>query len=130
MTEAQFNGWLTSMLRRGSRAWKPKNEAKKLARLPYKILNPKTGRMQFGSKCAECGGECLEMDVQMDHIEPVVDPHVGFISWDIKIERMYPEIDGYQALCPECHAKKTKRERDITTERKRNERKAQSKASE
>lgn len=126
-TEAQFNGWLTSMLRRGSRAWKPKNEAKKLARLPEKKRNPKTGRFQFCSTCASCGNWCFEADVEMDHVVPVVDPAVGFVSWDEKIERMYPEIEGYQALCPDCHTAKTKAERAIATERRRNERKAGSK---
>jgi 5-methylcytosine-specific restriction endonuclease McrA len=125
MTEAQFRGWIVAALRDRSRWWKPKQKAKRAARLPKKYPDPKTGRIVFHSTCAGCGEKCPEKDVQMDHIVPIVDPAIGFVSWDVYIERMFIE-DGYQALCPTCHKEKTARERAISTERKRNERKAKS----
>lgn len=49
----------------------------------------------------------------VDHIVPVISPATGFRSWDIVIERMFCELDGFQVLCHECHKKKTADEREI-----------------
>lgn len=124
LTEAGFKQWIIEALRKKSGYWKPAQACKKAARLPDKMVNPATGKLCFASKCAACGKACLEKEVQIDHIEPVVDPHEGFVGWDKYIERMYPEVDGFQALCPDCHKEKTDRERDIATERKRREKAA------
>ena len=59
-------------------------------------------------------------NIVADHIDPVVDPHVGFQGWDVYINRMFIEI-GWQAICYSCHSKKTKKENAIATARKRNE---------
>lgn len=53
-----------------------------------------------------------------DHIDPVIDPAKGFESWDILIQRLFVEREGYQALCHKCHTAKTNEERDIATDRK------------
>jgi len=59
-------------------------------------------------------------NIVADHIFPIVDPLIGFTDWDTWIERAFIERDGYQALCHKCHSTKTKEERRITTERKKN----------
>ena len=46
-------------------------------------------------------------NIQVDHIDPVVDPAKGFENWHTYIERMFCEADGLQVLCRECHQKKT-----------------------
>lgn len=51
-------------------------------------------------------------NVFVDHIEPVVNPETGFVSWDEYIERLFVEEDGLQVLCKECHDKKTKEEKE------------------
>ena len=47
----------------------------------------------------------------VDHIDPVVDPAVGFIDWNTYIDRMFIEAEGYQVLCHKCHTAKTNAER-------------------
>jgi hypothetical protein len=61
-----------------------------------------------------------ETTSSVDHIDPVVDPHTGFVDWNTYIERMFCELTGFQVLCFDCHSKKTSIERSIATERKRN----------
>jgi 5-methylcytosine-specific restriction endonuclease McrA len=46
-------------------------------------------------------------NVHVDHIKPIVDPDVGFVSYDELIERMFCEADNLQVLCTECHTIKT-----------------------
>lgn len=58
----------------------------------------------------------------MDHINPVIDPQIGFQSWDIYISRMFPDESGWQALCDICHKVKTKAEKQtkkLTVKKKR-----------
>jgi len=50
-------------------------------------------------------------NVAVDHIKPIVDPKLGFVSWDDIIRRMFVEEEGLQVLCKECHDKKTADER-------------------
>jgi hypothetical protein len=57
----------------------------------------------------------------VDHIIPVVDPHVGFVDWNEYIERMFCEADNFQVICHDCHEKKCAEEKAISTERKRRE---------
>jgi len=70
-------------------------------------------------RCAGCGGEFIGAKMQADHIEPVV-PLTGFTTWDEVIERLFCEKDNFQALCKECHALKTKEERAIAKEYRKN----------
>jgi len=60
-------------------------------------------------------------DAVVDHINPVVDPHIGFTTWDEYIARMFCEVDGFQVICHDCHEVKCAEEKAISTKRKRNE---------
>ena len=62
-------------------------------------------------KCAMCSEEYVAVDVQVDHINPVVDPAKGFINWDIYIDRIFCEVDKLQVLCRSCHKEKTAEEK-------------------
>jgi hypothetical protein len=57
--------------------------------------------------CAGCGGFFVARDVQVDHIDPVVDPEDGFQDLDVFIDRLYCEAENLQVLCKECHKVKT-----------------------
>ena len=80
--------------------------------------NPRTGKRCKLHKCEECWELFPASGMQADHIEPVV-PLTGFDSWDAVIERLYCEVDGYQALCKECHKEKTKEENRVRRENKK-----------
>jgi 5-methylcytosine-specific restriction endonuclease McrA len=50
-----------------------------------------------------------QKDKKADHVLPVR-PISGWDSWDGVVERLFCEIDGYQALCEACHRLKTNNE--------------------
>ena len=52
-------------------------------------------------------------DAVVDHIEPVVDPLIGFTTWDSYIERMFCEVDNLQVICHDCHEMKCAEEREL-----------------
>lgn len=60
--------------------------------------------------CDECGGRFVRKGVHVDHIDPVVDPKTGFVSWDEYIKRLFVTADKLQILCKKCHKKKTQKE--------------------
>lgn len=51
-------------------------------------------------------------NVHVDHIVPVVDPEVGWTTWDEVIDRLFSELDNLQTLCKSCHDKKTNEEKE------------------
>lgn len=91
--------WVLQKLRRASMAWPPKNEAKKRS-----WIRP------GWHKCEGCGAQTHYKDLQMDHIEPVVDPVIGFVDLDTYVDRLFCGIEGFQGLCPSCHTSKTEAE--------------------
>ena len=109
-TDAKFKGWIVALLRKGTMRFPPRNEALKDARTEKKI-NTKTGRLAQHYKCAGCGGEFTSTNIVADHIEPVVDPVGGFITWDTYITRMFCPKENFQAICKECHDAKSAEER-------------------
>lgn len=123
-TEAQFNSFIKSALRGASLRWRPISDC---------LARARVGRGLY--KCELCnnvvpatlppkeGNKRRIKNIIVDHIHPVIDPSVGFVSWDSVIERMFVEEDKLQAICYSCHTIKTKEERDIGTERRNNERK-------
>lgn len=90
-------------LRKASYRWPPRYEAVKLARV--------------GKGVYQCRGGCKKQlktgEFKVDHINPVVNPRLGFTTWDEYIRRMFCKARGYQVLCKECHDEKTKKENEI-----------------
>ena len=121
-TQARFNSFIKGHLRSLSSRWGPKNSVKSKAR---------TRRGWY--KCAECkqevpatlppkpGNKRRINNAVVDHILPIIDPAVGFTTWDECIERMFVEEEGLQVLCDECHTLKTAGEKQIAKERRSNE---------
>ena len=54
--------------------------------------------------------ELVKGKIELDHIEPVVQPTKGYADWNTYIERLWCAADGYSAICRDCHAEKTARE--------------------
>lgn len=117
-TEARYRSFIISTLRRASNRWAPKNTVKKDARVERGVY--------LCASCKEHVPNSIKVDgkrvnnVFVDHINPVIDPEKGFISWDNFIERMFCEEDNLQVLCKDCHDLKTADERAIAKERKKN----------
>lgn len=74
-------------------------------------VNKATGRLAKHYRCAMCGGLFVAKDVEVDHVEPCVDPATGFVSWDEFIKRLYCSTDNLQVLDKACHKIKTSTER-------------------
>jgi len=109
-TKARINlrHWLTHKLRRLSYQWSPRKEAIKKARVD---------RGKY--RCAICQGEMFgPKDIQLDHIQPVIDPHNGFENWDTYINRLFCEEDGFQVCCKTCHKYKSMMENQIRLQTK------------
>ena len=109
-TEGRLNAFITAVLRAGHQRWPFKYEIKNAAKLGKKV-NPATNRVAEFYHCAGCGGEFTNKDVEVDHIIPVVDQSVGFVSWDLYISRLFAPRSNYQVLCTTCHKAKSKKEK-------------------
>lgn len=48
--------------------------------------------------------------VVIDHIQPVVDPKVGFVDLNTYFKRLWCDRSSLQKICGECHRKKTNAE--------------------
>jgi 5-methylcytosine-specific restriction endonuclease McrA len=116
-TDARLKAFIISALRAGSRRYPPKFETLNEAKTEKKI-NTLSGRLAQHYKCAKCKEEFPASLVQVDHKNPVVDPKTGFVSWDVYIKRMFCEKKNLQVLCKECHAIKTKKEKQISNAHK------------
>lgn len=117
MTEAEFTTFVKNQLRAATRKWLPIVQTLKDARVdrgwykcnvckdvvPVSIL--KNGKRVKG--------------VQVDHISPIVDPQVGFTTWDEFINRLFSERDNLQLICSPCHDVKSKAEATVARERRR-----------
>ena len=115
-TDARFKSFIKSLLRAGTMRWGPKYDAIKLA-FVKRAINKKTGKLCKLHKCASCSDLFPQSAVKVDHILPVVDPKVGFTTWDSYIARMFCEVENFQVLCVYCHDKKTKSERAVSKKR-------------
>jgi len=91
--------FLIQTLRRASYRWPSRNAVLKRARV---------ARGQY--QCELCKAIVDRHNIKMDHIDPVVDPAVGWVSLDVFADRLLCEESGFQAICLECHSVKTKGE--------------------
>lgn len=61
-------------------------------------------------RCMKCKG--LHEKIQIDHIEPAIDPKTGWIGYDSFINRLlFCSVDNLMPLCASCHKKKTNKEK-------------------
>jgi 5-methylcytosine-specific restriction endonuclease McrA len=109
-TPGRKKAFIISVLRGGTRRYPPKYLTLNLAKTDKKI-NSKTKRLAQHYLCNMCNQEHTAKDVQVDHIEPIVDPVKGFQTWDIFIDRLFCSADNLQVLCKPCHLIKTQLEK-------------------
>jgi hypothetical protein len=111
-TEARFRSFIVSALRSATGRWGPKQLCIKNARVErgkYKCEG--CGNIGPATLPPKKGNKRRIKNIVADHIDPIV-PVTGFISYDSWIERCFVEVDKFQALCHECHTKKSNEERE------------------
>lgn len=96
MTKFILQRFLFAGLRKLSRFYPLKNDALKLARVAPATF-----------QCRKCKAEFGRSDVNVDHVEPVINPETGFVDWNTYITRLFCPLDGLQVLCSKCHDEKT-----------------------
>ena len=109
-TEGRLQGFIIGVLRQGHKRWPIKIEVKNEAKTA-KQINPASGRMAQFYLCSICCKEFTNHEVEVDHVDPVVDPEQGFIDWDTYISRLFSPKENYQLLCKSCHKEKTDQEK-------------------
>ena len=113
--EFDLTAFIKKELRRAFRRSPMYNEAKSLAKHEY-FEKSKTGkslrRVHF--QCNNCQGFFLDKtgrkEIAVDHIEPVIDPKIGWFDYNQYINRLFCSVDKLQILCKNCHGEKTKEE--------------------
>lgn len=122
-TDARFHSFIKGGLRGISVRWPPKNRIKQKARVErgvYTCAGFKRSPHAVPASLPPAKGNKRRINnAVVDHIHPIIDPAVGFVSWDEVIKRMFVEEDGLQVLCHACHSKKTKEEKEIRQNVKR-----------
>lgn len=119
-TEARFNSFIKSALRAASQKWKPIQTTKTKARVGKGLyLCSACCLVVPGTMRNEAG--VLKNNVVVDHIDPIINPKIGFVSWGEVVDRMFVEEEGLAAVCRSCHDEKTTEERNIATARRRAE---------
>ena len=115
-TEARHKSFITSALRGAHGKWGVKSDVKKSARVSTgKYLCACCGVIGPATLPPDKGQSRRKNNAAVDHINPVVDPAVGFVDWNTYINRMFLEEKGYQVLCHACHGIKTRDERELRT---------------
>lgn len=117
-TQAKFNSFIKNNLRSATRKWGPIQDCKKRAHVSRGIY-----------KCECCGAEVPPTifdedkrkrmkNIFVDHTIPIIDPAVGFTTWDDCIERMFCEPENLQLICKDCHTIKSREEIEIAKKRR------------
>lgn len=107
--------------------WPPRNDIKKSNRREYyktRVDGSKYSKPNFEYQCKSCKKWFADKDIQLDHVNPVVDPKDAAIYTEeefigkFAISLLCYE-DGWQLLCEKCHTKKTEKENKIRQKTKK-----------
>jgi len=77
--------------------------------------DPSRKRVKNWGRCEICLTLTPRSYLAVDHKDPVIplDRSLEEMSWDELIDRIWCEESNLQAICPECHDSKTKKERKL-----------------
>lgn len=95
-------------LRRASRYWPPKLEARKKAKRKVQIGTFKNGKAKYEDRyvCHVCKNLFTREQSQVDHLVEVA--AIGqFDSWDATVSRLFCAEEGFGVKCVNCHTSKT-----------------------
>ena len=68
--------------------------------------------------CHVCGEWVGSTKVNVDHIDPVVDPNVCFVDWNTFIDRLWCDKSNLQRICLSCHNVKCNLEKELRKQTK------------
>jgi len=115
-TEARFKSFIRGGLRGISMRWPPKNRVKQNARVKRGVYlcegYERAAHEVLVTLPPKPGNKRRVNNAVVDHIIPVVCPVAGFLNWDVLIQRLFCEEEGFQLLCHDCHTNKTRDERE------------------
>ena len=118
-TQARFKGFIVSQLRSATTRWGPKQKVIQNARVSRGLYKCEgCGKVGQPTLPPEKGKSRRIKNIVADHTAPIVDPSIGFTTYDDWIERCFVEVDKFQALCHKCHQEKSAEERTIATKRR------------
>jgi 5-methylcytosine-specific restriction endonuclease McrA len=118
-TEAKYKSFIKGNLRRATQKWAPIQVVLKEARVARGLYLCAGCKEHVPNTTKDETGRRVK-NVHVDHIFPIIDPAVGWVSWDSTIERMFCEKDGLQVLCNACHKMKTDEEKAVAKARRTN----------
>lgn len=64
-------------------------------------------------ECNKCKNLFSDKDGQLDHINPVVEPLIGFVDLNTFASRLFCDESNLQFLCTGCHSEKTQVENKV-----------------
>lgn len=99
--DPKVKSFAISTLRRATYRWKPRDVAKKAAKVSRGLYT-----------CNVCKKVVRDKDKELDHIIPVV-PISGWVSFDSFIERLFCSQENYQVICTPCHIEKSAKEGSV-----------------
>ena len=117
-TEAKYVAFVKNLLRRGTTKWGPMHDCLNRARVARGLYKCEGCGEEVPATIVPEGSRKRVKNIVVDHVKPVVDPSVGFTTWDSFIEGLFCEADNLQALCLGCHTIKTNEERTIAKDRR------------
>lgn len=131
-TKAQFVTFIKNLLRKGTFMWKSRSVAKNKAKVgPATYQCEDCGIYVYeGKKSLEKAMEVIDVPenitlikggTKLDHIKPIVDPSVGFSTWDSFVLGSFCFVNNFQVLCEDCHNSKTAIEKGVSKQRGKSE---------
>ena len=112
-TDARKRSFIITALRSATSRWGPKALCIKNARIRRGVYVCENCKKEGPATLPPLkGNKRRRKNIIADHIDPIVGVTTGFVDWNTWIDRCFVEIDGLQALCWECHTRKSKEERE------------------
>lgn len=117
-TEAEFRSFVKNQLRLATRKWAPIQQCKKRANVSRGLYRCDSCHKEVAPTVYDEEKRKRVHNIYVDHIKPIIDPEVGWVSWDSTIENMFCEPDNLQLLCRDCHKIKSQEEIDLAKARR------------